>query len=250
MTLRRTIYRLAIRPLVAHCRWPPIAWLKAKTNPQNRRHLHFPVDEMKSFKIAAGYRIELVAAEPLVHDPVAMTFDPDGRIWVCEMRGFMPDVDGKRENEPVGTITVLEDTDGDGVMDKSTVFLDKLVLPRAVCWTTDGLLVAENGKIWLCRAKNGGLTCDEKKLLFEYNPGNPEHSLNGLMPALDNWIYNAKEGFRIRKVGDKWIREATVPAANGAHTDDQATSFTTLTRHSSAATSFPATRRTLMPPIH
>src|SRR5713101_977469 len=92
-----------------------------------------PRDEMKTFKLAAGYRVELVASEPLVHDPVAMTFDPDGRIWVCEMRGFMPDVDGKGEKEPVGTITVLEDTDGDGIMDKSTVFLDKLVLPRALC---------------------------------------------------------------------------------------------------------------------
>jgi mono/diheme cytochrome c family protein/glucose/arabinose dehydrogenase len=179
-----------------------------------------PADEMKTFKIAAGYRVQLVAAEPLVHDPVALSFDFDGRIWVCEMRGFMPDVDGKREKEPVGTITVLEDTDGDGVMDKSTVFLDKLVLPRALCWTTGGLLVAENGKIWLCRAKNGGLKCDEKTLLFEYNAGNPEHSLNGLMPALDNWIYNAKEGFRIRKIADKWVREATVPRGQWGMTQD------------------------------
>ncbi|HWY85682.1 MAG TPA: hypothetical protein VNX28_03105, partial [Gemmataceae bacterium] len=44
-------------------------------------------DEMKTFKIVSGYRVELVAGEPLVHDPVAMTFDPDGRIWVCEMPG-------------------------------------------------------------------------------------------------------------------------------------------------------------------
>ncbi len=99
-------------------------------------------DEMETFKIKPGYRVQLVAAEPLVHDPVAMTFDPDGRIWVCEMRGFMPDVDGKGQKDPVGTISVLEDTDGDGIMDKSTVFLDKLVLPRSLCWTTDGLLVA------------------------------------------------------------------------------------------------------------
>src|SRR5438874_6042869 len=103
-------------------------------------------DEMKTFKIAPGYRVELVASEPLVHDPVAITFDPDGRLWVCEMRGFMPDVNGKGEKEPVGTISVLEDTNGDGIMDKSTVFLDKLVLPRGLCWTLDGLLVAANGK--------------------------------------------------------------------------------------------------------
>lgn len=221
MTLRRTIHRLSIISFVAAlplaCHWVHGQNKTAKVTPSSALS---PGDEMKTFKIAAGYRVELVAAEPLVHDPVAMTFDPDGRIWVCEMRGFMPDVDGKREKDPVGTITVLEDTDGDGVMDKSTVFLDKLVLPRALCWTTDGLLVAENGKIWLCRAKDGGLTCDEKKLLFEYNPGNPEHSLSGLMPALDNWIYNAKEGFRIRKVGDRWVKEATVPRGQWGITQD------------------------------
>src|SRR2546421_11325495 len=148
-----------------------------------------PQEEMRTFKIAVGYHVQLVACEPLVHDPVALSFDPDGRIWVCEMRGFMPNVDGKGEREPVGTISVLEDTDGDGVMDRSTVFVDKLVMPRALCWTADGLLVAENGKIWMCKIMAGQFKCADKKLVCEYNPGNPEHDLNGLMPALDNWIY-------------------------------------------------------------
>jgi mono/diheme cytochrome c family protein/glucose/arabinose dehydrogenase len=179
-----------------------------------------PQQELKTFKIAPGYRLELVASEPLVHDPVAMTFDPDGRIWVCEMRGYMPNVDGKGEKEPVGTIAVLEDTKGDGIMDKRTVFLDKLVLPRGLCWTLDGLLVAENGNLWLCRDSKGDLRCDEKKLLFTYNPGNPEHALNGLMPALDNWIYNAKEGLRLRKLDGRWVREATVGRGQWGITQD------------------------------
>jgi glucose/arabinose dehydrogenase/mono/diheme cytochrome c family protein len=178
-----------------------------------------PQEEINTFKIAAGYRVELVASEPLVHDPVALTFDPDGRIWVCEMRGFMPNVEGKGEKEPVGTISVLEDTDGDGVMDKSTTFLDKLVLPRGLCWTTDGLLVAADGKIWLCHV-SANLKCDGKQLLFEYNPGNPEHALNGLMPAIDNWIYNAKEGIRLRKIDGRWVRETTVGRGQWGITQD------------------------------
>jgi glucose/arabinose dehydrogenase/mono/diheme cytochrome c family protein len=177
-------------------------------------------DEMKSFKIAKGFRVELVACEPLVRDPVALTFDPDGRLWVCEMRGFMPDVDGKGQQDPVGTVVVLEDTDGDSVMDKRTVFLDKLVLPRGLCWTTDGLLVAADGKIWLCRVADGGFKCAAKTLICEYNPGNPEHALNGLMPALDNWIYNAKEGLRLRKLGGRWVHEATVPRGQWGITQD------------------------------
>src|SRR6266478_9458921 len=114
-----------------------------------------PEDELKTIKMMPGYRLQLIAAEPLVHDPVAMSIDPDGRLWVCEMRGFMPNIDRKGELDPVGTVSVLEDSDGDGVFDKSTVFVNGLVLPRAVCWTTDGLLVAENGHIWLCRDSHG-----------------------------------------------------------------------------------------------
>lgn len=179
-----------------------------------------PQEEMKTFKIVPGYRVELVASEPLVHDPVAMTFDPDGRIWVCEMRGFMPDVDSKGEKAPIGSIAVLEDTDGDGVMDKRTVFLDGLVLPRALCWTTDGLLVAADGKIWLCRAPEGDLTCREKSLVCEYNAGNPEYGLNGLMPALDNWIYNARESIRLRRTVGRWMKDTTLGKGQWGITQD------------------------------
>jgi hypothetical protein len=68
----------------------------------------------------------------MVEDPVAMTFDEDGRLWVVEMRGFMPDIDGEGEDDPVGRVSVLTDENGDGEMDKSVVFLDNLVLPRAI----------------------------------------------------------------------------------------------------------------------
>src|SRR6476469_615078 len=91
-----------------------------------------PEEELKTFKLPPGFRIELVAAEPMVQEPIAVAFDPDGRIYVDELRGYMPNVEGKGELDPVGRVSVLEDTDGDGKVDKSTVFLDKLVIPRAV----------------------------------------------------------------------------------------------------------------------
>ncbi len=164
-----------------------------------------PLEELETIQLADGYRLELVAADPLIQDPIAITFDPDGRLWVCEMRGFMPDIDGTNEEAPVGVISVLDDTDGNGVMDKCTVFLGGLVLPRGLCWTLDGMLVCENGTIWLCSDENGDDLCDEKRAVCSYNPGNLEHSLNGLMPALDNWVYNAKEGIRLRRSGNGWV---------------------------------------------
>src|SRR5437867_4489924 len=100
-----------------------------------------PLDALQSFQIADGFHIELVACEPMVQDPVAISFDEDGRLWVVEMRGFMPTLDGGGETEPAGRISVLEDTDGDGRMDKSTVFLDKLVMPRAIAIVKGGALI-------------------------------------------------------------------------------------------------------------
>src|SRR6478752_10361056 len=87
---------------------------------------------LKSFSLEPGFVIEAVVAEPLVEKPVCLDFDAAGRMWVCEMRGFMPDVDGKGESVPEGRIVILEDSDKDGKVDKRTVFLDKLMLPRAI----------------------------------------------------------------------------------------------------------------------
>jgi len=66
-----------------------------------------PAEAMKTFTVAPGYQLELAAAEPLVQDPVAIAFSPDGRMWVAEMRGYMPDLDGNGEDAPVGRIVVL-----------------------------------------------------------------------------------------------------------------------------------------------
>jgi glucose/arabinose dehydrogenase len=91
-----------------------------------------PAQALESFKLAPGFRIEIAAADPLVHDPVAMAFDADGRMWVVEMRAYMPNVDGKGEDARTGRVGVLEDTNGDGRMDKRTDFLTGLQMPRAI----------------------------------------------------------------------------------------------------------------------
>ncbi len=169
-----------------------------------------------TFAVPEGFSIELVAAEPMLHDPVALAFDGNGRIWVAEMRGYMPNPDGKGEDEPVGRISVIEDTDDDGKADRHTVFLDGIVLPRAVALTAadTALLYADNDKLYevaIIETGDGGPKAGQQVIVDDNyaEGGNPEHKPNGLRMALDNWIYSSKCDTRYRRIDGKWVEEKT-----------------------------------------
>ncbi len=149
-------------------------------------------EEMKTFKVAPGYRVELVASEPLVHNPIFFEFDPDGRLWVVEYQGYMRDLAGTGEGDPICRVVVLEDTDGDGRMDKSTVFLDHLVMPRSFAFVKGGILLQEPPKLWFCEDTDGDLRCDRKTEAGLLGvAGNPQHTANGLRYGIDNWLHSA-----------------------------------------------------------
>lgn len=171
-----------------------------------------PEEALQTLRVAPGFRVELVASDPLLFDPVAIAIGPDGRMWVVEMRAYMPNVDGTGEDAPIGTIAVLEDTNKDGRMDKRVEFAGGLVLPRALALVADGLLVAEPPNLWFMRDTNGDGKADDKKLVAnDYgNPTNPEHSANGLLWGIDNWIYSANHTTRFRYVRGDWEREPTI----------------------------------------
>lgn len=166
-------------------------------------------ESMKTMQLEEGFEIRAVAKEPLVNSPVAMVFDRAGRIWVTEMIGYMPDTVGTGEEQPRGRITILSDKNGDGLMDDRKVFLDSLLLPRAICLIGNGILVAESPRLWFYEIHDDKPV---KKTLVDPSyaeGGNVEHQPNGLFRALDNWIYNAKSDRRYRKQGEKWIIERT-----------------------------------------
>ena len=114
-----------------------------------------------------GYRVELVASEPLVQEPVAIDWDLEGRLWVVEMPGFMRTSPARTSTNPIGRVVVLEDTNGDGRMDKRTVFADGLVLARSIKVLDRGVLVAEPPNVWLMRDTNGDLRMDAKELVTD-----------------------------------------------------------------------------------
>ena len=156
-------------------------------------------EALETFTIEKGFVIEAVAAEPLIDKPVALTFDPSGRMWVCEMRGYMPDIDGKLEDKATGRIAILEDTNGDGKVDKRTTFLDKIVLPRAISLVPGGILYGDQNNLYFV-ARDGDKP-KGKAVVVDKNfapGGNVEHKTNGLMTGIDNWLYNAKSNSRFK----------------------------------------------------
>ena len=165
--------------------------------------------ERETFRVPPGFRVELVAAEPLVVDPVAMDWDELGRLYVVEMRGYMPDIEGRGEDRPVGRVVVLEDLDDDGRMDRSTPLLEGLVLPRAIAVLPEGVLVGAPPDLLLCPAlpleRDAAISpCKDPTRLANYadEAGNVEHRENRLLAGLDGWLYNAKSARRFRLQGD------------------------------------------------
>lgn len=166
-------------------------------------------ESIKKMKLEQGFSIQIVAEEPLLNSPVAMSFDHNGRIWIVEMENYMPDTLGSGEDLPTGKIVILSDKNRDGKMDQRTIFLDSLVLPRAISLFENGILVAESPNLWFYEIVNDKPV---RKVLVDAayaEGGNVEHQPNGLFRALDNWIYNAKSGKRYRKKEGKWLIERT-----------------------------------------
>ena len=159
-----------------------------------------PAESLAQFKVAPGFRVELVASEPMVKDPVFVDWDDQGRMWIGELRTYMRDLDGTGENERMSRVMVLEDTDKDGVMDKATPFVDDMINVRCIAFVEDGVLVVETGGLWLCKDKDGDLRCDERKKLIDFATAaqsNIEHAENALHFALDNWMYNSKSSRKL-----------------------------------------------------
>lgn len=169
-----------------------------------------PEEALQHFVLDTGFSIETVAAEPLVQAPVAAEFDEKGRIWVVEMTGYMPDTAGTDETiNPSGKIVILEDHNHDGIMDSRRIFLDSLILPRAICLYENGILVAAPPFLWFVEDDKGYAG---KRYVVDSAyavGGNVEHQANGLLRGLDNWIYNANSTKAYRRINGKWVTRRT-----------------------------------------
>jgi len=159
-------------------------------------------EQLETFDVAPGLVVELVASEPLVVDPVAISFDEAGRMWVVEMRGYMPNIDGTDEDAPNGVIAVLSDSDGDGRMDRRVEFAKDLVLPRAVARARGGALIIAPPDLLFCEDLDEDGVMDRTTVVDTGLGGiaSPEHAINGLVYTHDNWYRCSNQAIRYRFV--------------------------------------------------
>ena len=175
-----------------------------------------PAEELKTLQLPPGYHLELVLSEPDILEPMALSFDGNGRMLVVEMRTYMQDIEGTGELEPKSRVSRHESTRRDGVFDRHTVFADHLLIPRMVLPLQDEVLigVTDTNDIRAWRDTDGDGTADQSRVFYEGGPrgGNMEHQPSGLVWALDNWIYTTYNAYRLRWTANgPTLKEPTAP---------------------------------------
>ena len=193
-----------------------------------------PEQALRSFVLPPHFRVELVAAEPLVQDPVMMTFDARGSLWVAELSAYnipefvsqLPvylDKDQPVPKPPKGRVVILEDTNGDGRMDRRIVYWDNMEVPRAIGFVGEYVLIGDPPHLWLTRDRDGDGVMDEKRSLDDNfgTVANVEGSPNGLLWGRDNWLYNASYVWRWRMdSAGEWRREPVPSVGQWGLTQD------------------------------
>jgi putative membrane-bound dehydrogenase-like protein len=190
---RRLIALLALTSCAPFTSWAADE-LKFPTTPPTE-----PQNAAKTFHVLDGFQMQLIAAEPLVTDPVAITYDEDGRAYVCEMNDY-PYTDKEhhkhaQENptdQSIGKVRLLTDTDGDGVFDKATIFAEGLSWPTgAACWK-GGIFVTATPDVWYLKDTNGDGVADLRQKVFTgFKKLNVQAVMNNPIWGLDHRIYIA-----------------------------------------------------------
>src|SRR6266542_339007 len=149
-----------------------------------------PDQARPAFRVAPGLRVDLVAAEPQIESPVAIAFDEDGRLWVVEMRDY-PNGPG-RGKKPEGRIKILDDTDGDGFYETSTVFADGLLFANGLMPWRGGVVVTAAPHVAYLTDTDGDGKADKREILYEgFATENPQLRVSHPVLGLDGWVYVA-----------------------------------------------------------
>lgn len=157
-----------------------------------------PIEKaLDTFQLTRDFQLELAANEPDVVDPVAGAFDEDGRMYVVEMRDYPysahPEDKSPKLGKPLaGKVRLLEDTDGDGKMDRSTIFADKIEWPTAVACYKGGIYVIAAPHLYYFKDTDGDRVADIRDIIFSgFDRHNVQGLVNNLIWGLDNRLHAA-----------------------------------------------------------
>lgn len=175
---------LVHRPATSSAQLPDEEQIKAELP---RIAPHEPKAALSTFRVQPGYKLDQVAAEPLVVDPVCLAFDENSRIYVVEMRDY-----SEQDKEKLGRVRLLEDADGDGRYEKSTVFVDGLSWPTAITCYDGGVFIGAAPDIVYCKDTDGDGRADVRRTVFTgFGRTNVQGLLNSFTWTLDNRIQGA-----------------------------------------------------------
>ena len=200
-----------------------------------------PQDSHATFRVPAGLKVQLVAAEPLIHEPSGVCWDAKGRLFVAELHGYNlegqfdieeanktgkldtevrrmaapPEAKAKADAETYGTIKLLSDTDGDGVMDKATVFADHLPACYGICAARDGIIATAAPQIIYLADRDGDGVAEVREVLYEgFAVGILERNINQPQWGHDDWIYAGAGAAGGRITGPHLAEPVNLPATD------------------------------------
>lgn len=162
-----------------------------------------PAEQVKKFKLPPGFSAQLIASEPVINKPMNLAFDDKGRLWCTSSAEYPWAIKPDKWTSPEGAlassrdkIIVFSDSDGDGVVDKPSVFADNLNIPIGVLPYKNGCIAWSIPNIWRLEDTDGDGKCDKRTVLF--GPLGWEMDTHGMISSLimgpDGWIY-ATHGF-------------------------------------------------------
>lgn len=158
--------------------------------PVERIYPKEPADALKTFSVLDGLRMDRIAQEPLVHDPIAFTYDENGAMYVVEMTAF-PKPENAKE-EAFGQVRMLLDDDGDGDFDSSFLFAEQLSTPTSVLCYKGGVFVTAPPNMWYMKDTDGDHRADiHEKVCTGFAMTHVEKLVNHLIWGVDNKIYGA-----------------------------------------------------------
>jgi putative membrane-bound dehydrogenase-like protein len=147
-------------------------------------------EALKTFHVPEGFSIDVVAAEPLIADPVNFIVAPNGKLWVVEMGDYPQGTDG--QGKPGGRIRVLTDVNHDGQFDEAVIFLEDIAYPTGIWPWRDGAIISAAPEIIFAKDTDGDGKADYREVLFSgFKEANPQHRVNGFAYGLDGWLHLA-----------------------------------------------------------